>query len=159
MKRIDTPGLQFSSVVQSCLAPCEPMDCNMLGPPAHHQLLGYIQTHVHWVGDAIQPSRPLSSPSSLTFNLSQHQDLFKWVNSSHQVTKGLELQLQHQSFQWTPRTIFLLNWLVWSPCSPRGFQESSPKPQFKGTNSLVLNFLYGPTLTSIHDHWKNHSFD
>ena len=73
------------------------------GLPVHHQLLEFTQTHVHWVGDAIQPSHPLSSPSSPAFNLSQHHGLFKWVSSSHQVARVLELQLQHQSFQWTPR--------------------------------------------------------
>ena len=71
----------------------------------------------------------------------------------------LEFQLQHQSFQWIFRTDFLLDWLVGSPCSPRDFQESSPTPQFKSINSSVLSFIYSPTLTSIHDYWKNHSFD
>ena len=85
--------------------------------------------------------------------------LFKWVSSSHQVAKVLELQLQHQSFQWTPRADLLWDGLVWSPCSPRDPQESSPTPQFKIINSSVLSFLYGPTLTSIHDYWKNHCFD
>ena len=73
-------------------------------PPCDHQLPESTQNHVHWVGDAIQPSHPLSSPSPPAFNLSQHQGLFKWVSSSHQVAKVLEFQLQHQSFQWTPRT-------------------------------------------------------
>ena len=68
---------------------CDPMDCSTLGLPVHHQLLGFTQTHVHWVGDAIQSSHPLSSPSP-AFNLSQHQGLFKWVSSSHEVAKGLE---------------------------------------------------------------------
>ena len=75
--------------------------------PVHHQLPELTQTHVHWVGDAIQPSHPLSSPSPPTFNLFQHQDLFKWVSSSHQVAKILEFQLQYQSFQWIFRTDFL----------------------------------------------------
>ena len=101
----------------------------------------------------------LSSPSPPAFNLSQHQSLFKWVSSSHQVAKVLELQLQHPSFQWNFRTDLLWNWLVWSPCSPRDSQESSPTSQFKSINSFVLSFLYSPTLTSIHDYWKNHSFD
>ena len=74
------------------------------GLPVHHQLLEFPQTHVHRVGDAIQPSHPLSSPSPPAPNLSQHQGLFKWVSSSHPVAKVLEFQLQHQSFQWTPRT-------------------------------------------------------
>ena len=138
---------------------CNPMDCNTPGFPVHHQLLKLTQTHVHWIGDGIQPSHPLSSSCPPTFKLSQHQDLFKWVSSSHQVAKVLELQLQYQSFQWTPRTDFLQDWLVGSPCSPRDSQESSPTPQFKSINSSVLSFLYSPTLTSIHDYWKNHSFD
>ena len=85
--------------------------------------------------------------------------LFKWVSSSHQVPKVLELQLQHQCFQWTPRADLLQNGLVGSPCSPRDFQESSPTPRFKSINSSALSFLHSPTLTSIHDHWKNHSLD
>ena len=72
--------------------------------PVHHQLLEFIQTHIHWVGDAIQPSDPLLSPSPPAFNLSQIQGLFKWVSSSHQVAKVLEFQLQHPSFQWIFRT-------------------------------------------------------
>ena len=76
-------------------------------PPVHHQLLELTQTHVHQVGDAIQPSHPLSSPSPPAFNLSQYQGLFKWVSSSHLVSKVLEFQLQHQSFQWIFRTDFL----------------------------------------------------
>ena len=88
------------------------MDCSTPGFPVHHQLLEFSQTHVHWVGDAIQPSYPLSSPSPPAFNLSQHQDLFQWVSSSHQVANGLELQLQNQSFQWIFRQIsFRMNWL------------------------------------------------
>ena len=83
----------------------------------------------------------------------------KWISSSHQVAKGLELQLQHQSFQWVFRIDLLYDWLVWSPCCPRDSQEFSPPPQFKSINSLVLNFLYSPSLTCIHDYWKNHSFD
>ena len=76
----------FSSVTQLCPTLCDPMDCNTLGLSVHHQLPEFTQTHVHWVGDAIQPSHPLSSPSPPAFNLSQHQDLFKWVSSSHHVT-------------------------------------------------------------------------
>ena len=68
--------------------------------PVHHQLPEFTQTHVHWVGDAVQLSHPLSAPSPPAFNLSQRQGLFKWVSSSHQVAKVLEFQLQHQSFQW-----------------------------------------------------------
>ena len=95
---------RFNSVAQSCSTLCDPMKRSTPGLPVHHQLPESTQTHVHWVGDAIQPSHPLSSPSPPALNLPQHQGLFKWVNSSHQVTKVLEFQLQHQSFQWTPRT-------------------------------------------------------
>ena len=98
---------QFSSVTQLCLTLCDPMDCSTPGFPVHHQLPEFTQTHVHWVGDAIQPSHPLPSPSPPTFNLSQYQGLFQWVSSSHQVAKVLEFQLQHQSFQWLFRTDFL----------------------------------------------------
>ena len=98
-------SVQFSP--QSCLTLCEPMNCSMPGLPVHHQHQEFTQTHVHWVGDAIQPSHPLSSPSPHALNISQHQGLFKWVSTSHQVAKVLEFQLQHQSFQWTPRTDLL----------------------------------------------------
>ena len=152
-------SVQFGSVAQSCLTLCDPVDCSTPGLPVHHQLLEFTQTHVHWVGDAIQPFHPLSSPSPPAFNLSHQKGLFQWVTSLHQVAKVLELQLQHQSFQWIFRTDFLQNWLVGSPCSPRESQESSPTLQFKSINSLVLSLLYSPTLTSIHDYWKNHSFD
>ena len=86
---------------------CDPMDCSTPGLPVHHQFPGFTQTHAHWVGDAIQSSHPLSSPSPPTFNLSQHQGLFKWVSSLHHMSKVLEFQLQHQSFQWIDRIDFL----------------------------------------------------
>ena len=98
--------IQFTSVTQSCLTLCDPMNRSTPGLPVHHQLLEFTQTHAHRVGDAILLSHPLLSPS-LALNLSQHQGLFKWVSSSHQVAKVLEFQLQHQSFQWTPRTDLL----------------------------------------------------
>ena len=98
---------QFCSVTQSCLTLCDPMDCRTPGFPVLSCVPEFAQTHVHWVSDAIQPSHPLSSPSLPAFNLSQHQGHFKWVSSSHQVAKVLELQLQHQFFLWTFRTDFL----------------------------------------------------
>ena len=97
-------SVQFSSVPQWCPTLCNPMNGSTPGLPVHHQLPEYIQTHVHRVGDAIQPSHRLSSPSLPAPNPSQHQGLFQWVNSFHEVAKVLEFQLQHQSFQWTPRT-------------------------------------------------------
>ena len=92
------------SVVSDSL---RPHGRSMPGLPVHHQLPEFTQTHVHRVSDAIQPSHPLSSPSPPAPNPSQHQGLFKWVSSLHQVAKVLEFQLQHQSLQWTPRTVLL----------------------------------------------------
>ena len=96
-------SVQFSSVTQSCPTLCDPMNWSTPGLPVHHRLPESTQTHVHWVSDAIQ----LLSPSAPALNLSQHQGLFKWVSSSHQVAKVLEFQLQHQCFQWAPRTDLL----------------------------------------------------
>jgi len=104
--------IQFSSAVQSCPTLCNPMDCSTLGFPVHHQLPELTQTHVNRNGDATQPSHSLSSPSPPALNLSQHQGLFQWVSSSHQVAKVLEFQLQHQSFQWIFKTDFLEDRLV-----------------------------------------------
>ena len=100
-------SIQFSSVTESCPTLCDPMDHSMPGLPVHHQLPEFTQTHVHWVGDAIQLSHPLLPPSPPAFNLSQHQGLFQRVSSSHQVAKVLEFQLQQQFFQWIFRTDFL----------------------------------------------------
>ena len=130
---------QASSSITNCQSLPKPMSIDSLMPS--------------------QPSHPLASPSPPALNLSQHQGLLKWVSSSHQVAKVLEFQLQHQSFQWIFRTDFLSGGLVGSPCSPRDSQESSPTPRFKSINSLVLSFLHSPTLTSVHDHGKNHSLD
>ena len=104
--------VQLSSVTQSCWILCDPMNRSMPGPPVHHRLPEFTQTHAYRVGDAIQPSHPLSSPSPSAPNPSQHQGLFQWVNSSHEVAKVLEFQLQHQSFQWIPGLIsFRMDWL------------------------------------------------
>ena len=101
-------SVQFSSVqLLSHFWLCNPMDCSTPSFPVYHQLPELTQTHVHWVSDTIQASHPLLSPSPPAFNLSQHQGLFQWVSSSHQVAKVLEFQLQHQSFQWIFRTDFL----------------------------------------------------
>ena len=97
---------QFSSA-QSSPTLCDPMNCSTPSLPVHDQLLEFTQTHVHQVTDAIQPSHPLSSPSLPVLNLSQHQGLFQWVSSSHQMAKVLEFQLHHQSLQLTPRTDLL----------------------------------------------------
>ena len=152
-------SVKFSLVTQSSPTLHDPMNRSMPGLPVHHQLPEFTQTHVHQVSDAIQPSHPLLSLSPPAPNPSQHESLFQWINSSHEVAKVLEFQLQHHSLQRNPRVDLLQNGLVGSPCSPKDSQESSPTPQFKSINSSVLSLLHSPTLTSIHDHWKNHSLD
>ena len=116
-------SVQFScSFMYDSLWPHEPQHAR---PPCPSPTARIYPTHVHRVGDTIQPSHPLSSPSLPALNLSQHQGLFQWVSSSHQVAKVLEFQLQHQSFQWTPKTDLLSDGLVGSPWGPRDSQESS----------------------------------
>ena len=111
--------------------------------------------------ELVKPSNHLILCCPLLFLPSIFPSIKVFSNEStlQQVTKGLELQLQHQSLQLIFRTDFLYDWLVWSPCNPRDSQESSPIPQFKGINSLALSLLSGSTLISIYDYWKNHSFD
>ena len=106
-----------SSVAQSCLTLCDPMDYSMPGLPVHHQLLELAQTHVHHVGDAIQPSHPLLSPSPPTFKLSQHQDLFQWIRSSHQVESiGASVSVLPMNIQdWSP-----LGWTGWISLQSKG---------------------------------------
>ena len=111
----------FSSVAQSCLTLWDPMDCSTPGLPVHDQLPEFTQIHVHWVSDDIQPSHPLPSPSPPAFNLSPHQGLLQWVSSSHQVAKVLELQLQHQSFQWIFRIDLI--WTGWISLQSKGLSR------------------------------------
>jgi len=152
---------QFSSVAQSCPTLCDPMDYSMQGLPVHHQVLEFTQTQVHWVSDAIQPSHPLSSPSLLpsTFPsirvFSNESVVHIWGRSIGVSASTSVLSINIQD--WFPLG-FPLGYVGY-PCCPRDSQESSPTPQFKSINSSVLSFLYSPTLTSIHDYWKNHSFD
>ena len=121
-------SVQFSSATQSCPTLCAPMNCSMPGLPVHHPLPESTQTHVRWVSDAIQPSHPLSSTSPPALNLSQHQGLFQWVSSLHEVAKVLEFQLQHQSFQWTPD---------WSPLGWTGWISLQSKGQRVFSNTTV----------------------
>ena len=138
-------SVQFScSVMSDSLRPHESQHARS---PCPLSTPGVYTTLVHRVGDAIQASHSLSSPSPPAPNPSQHQSLFQWVNSSHHVAKVLEFQLQHQFFQWIFRTDFLWDGLLGSPCCSRDSQESPPTPQFKSTNSSVLSFPYSPALT------------
>ena len=151
--------LQFSSVTQSCPTLCNPMNHSTPGLPVHHQLPVFTQTHVHRVSDAIQPSHPLSSPSPPVPNSSQHQSLFQWVNSSHEMAKVLEFQLQHQSSNGHPGLISLrMDWL--DLLAVQGtikslLQHHSKKHQFFGAQ---LSSHYNSHIPN-NDYWKNHSFD
>ena len=153
--------MKFSSVQSlSCVwLFVTPMNRSTPGLPVHQQLPEFTQTHVHWVGDAIQSSNPLLSPSPPTFNLSQHQCLFKWVSSSHQVVKEMQFQLQHQSFQWIFRLISSRINLFYLLAVQRTLKSLLQHHSSKASNSSALSFLYSLTLTSIHDCWKNHSLD
>ena len=139
-----------NSVTKSCPTLCNPMNYSMLGFPALHCLLEFANTHAQWLM-SIQPSHPLSPSYPFAFNLPQHQSLFQWVGSSHQVVKVLEHQLQPQFFQWIFKFYFLKDWLVWSPYCLRNSQEPSPALHLDSINLLALSLLYGLTLASIHD--------
>ena len=136
-------SVQFSSVTQLCPTLCDPMDWSISGLPVHHQLPELTHSHPlsQWCHPTISSSVILFSSHLQSFPASGS---FQMSHSLHLVAKVLEFQLV--------RTDFLQGWLVWSPCSPRDSQESSPTPQFKSINSSVLSFIYSPTLTSIHDY-------
>ena len=146
---------QFSSVTQSCLSLCDSVDCSIPSLPVHHQLPELAQNHVHWISDVIQPSHPLQPlfllPSVfLSIRLFSSESLFcirwpKYWSFSFSISPSKNIQ------DWFP--LGLIGWISLLLDS----QESSPTPQFKGINSLVLSFLYSATLTSIHDHRKKRS--
>ena len=151
---------QIRSVTQSCPTLCDPMNRSTPGLPVQHQLPEFTQTHVHRVSDAIQPSHPLSSPSPLVPNPSKHQSFSNESTLCMRWPKYWRFSFSIIPSKEILGLINLLqNGLVGSPCSPRDSQESSPTPQFKSINSSVLSHLHSPTLTSIHDHRKNHSLD
>ena len=155
---MNQPSVQFSRSIESdSLRPHESQHTTPPGPSPTPGDYSNSCSSSWWCHPAI--SSTVVPPSPPAPNCSQHQGLFQWVNSLHQVAKVLEFQLQHQSFQWTPRTDLLQNGLVGSPCCPRDSQEFSPEPQFKSIKISALSFLHSPTLTSIHEHWKNHSLD
>ena len=141
-----------SSVSKSYPTQCDLMNHSTPGTP--------VLYFSPWVCSGLCPLSQCCHPtvlSSVTCFSScpqsfQHQGLFQWVSSSHQVAKLLDLQLQHQSFQWISMIDLFGDWLVWFPCSPRDSQESSPAPQFRRINSLALSHFYGPTITFIHDY-------
>ena len=149
---------QFSSVAQLCLTLCDPMNRSTPGLPVHHHLPEFTQTQVHRVRDAIQPSHPRSSPSppapnppSITVFSNDSTLCMRWL-------KYWSFSFSIISSKEIPGLIsFRMDWL--DLLDPRDSQESSPTPQFKSINSSALSLLHSPTLTSIHDRWKNHSLD
>ena len=153
---------QFSSVAQLCLILCDPMNRSTPGLPVHHQLPESTQTHVHWVGDAIQPSHPLSSPvipfsscpqsfpASRSFPMSQH---FTRGGQSIEVsasTSALPIDTQ----DWSP-----VRWTGWISLPSKGLSRVFSNTTVQRHQFSALSFLYSPILTCIHDHWKNYSFD
>ena len=149
-------SVQFSSIAQSCPTLCNPMNHSTPGLPVHYQLPELAKTHVHQVNDAIQPSHRLSSSSA--FSLSQHQGLFQGVSFLHQVAKLLEFQLLYQSFQLILRTI-PLGLTGWISLQFKGLLRVFSSTTVQKHQFFGAQLSFGPTLTSIHDHWKNHSFD
>ena len=140
--RSQIESMHFSSVTQSCPTLCDPMECNTPGLPVHHQLPEFIQTHIHWVSDDIQPSHTLLSSSSPALNLSQHQGLFKWVSSSRQVAKSWG---SASVFQWFP-----LGWTGWISLQSKGLSRvfsstTVQKNQFFGTQLSSWSNSYIPT--------------
>ena len=130
-----------------------PMDCSTPGFPVLHYLPELTQTHVHCVGDAIQPSHLLSYPSPPSLDLSRHQGIFQWISSSHQMAKLWSFSFSiSPSNEYSGLISFRIDWF--DPCYARDSQESSPAPQFESISSSVLSLLYGPSLTSTCDYWK-----
>ena len=152
-------SVQFSSVTQSCPTLCDPMDCSTPGFPVHHQLPELAQTHVPQVGDAIQPPHPLSSPSPLALNLSQHQGLFKWVSSSQSGGQSIGVSASTSVLPMNIQDWFPLGWTVWISLRSKGLWRVFSSTIVQKHKFFGAHFLYSPTLTSIHDYWKNHSFD
>ena len=148
----------FSSVSQSYPTLCDPMNRSTPGLPVNHQHPENTQTHVHSVSNAIQPSHTLLSPSHPALNLSQHQGLFKGVSSSHQRARYWDFSFNISPSNEHPGLISFRMDLL-DLLAVHGTLQSSLTPRFKSINSSVLSFLYSPTLTSIHDHWKSHSLD
>ena len=150
---------QFSSVAQSCLTLCDPMNCSMPGLPVHHELTEFIQTQS--IESVMPPNHHILCcpllllsliPPSIRVFSNESTLRMKWP-------KYWSFSFSIISFQRNPRADLFQNGLIGSPCSPRDSQESSPIPQFKSINSSALSLLHNPTLTSIHDHRKNHRLD
>ena len=145
-------------VAKLCTTLCDPMDCSTPSFPVLHYLPELAQTPVHWVGDAIQPSHPLSSPLLLP-SIFPRIRVFSSESALHiRWPKYWSFSFSISPCSEYPGLIsFRMDW--WTPCNPKDSQESSPTPQFKSINCLALRFLHSSTLTSIHDYWKKNSLD
>ena len=152
------PGSCCCLDAQLCPTLCDPMDCSTPGLPVPHHVPELAQVHVHCIGDAVRPSHPLTPSSPSALNLSQHQGLFQWIVCSHQMTKILELQAQHQTLQWIFRVDLPQDWLVWSPCCPSDFQVFS-STTFRRHQLLGVLPSVAPSLTTVGDHCKDHGLD
>ena len=139
---------KFSSVAQLCLTLCDPLDCSTPGFPVHHQLPELAQTHVHRVSDAIQPSHPLSSPSPPAFNLSQHQGLFQWVSSLHQVAKLLGASASASVLPMNIQDWFPLGWTGWISLQSKGLSRVFSNTSVQKHQFFGAPFLYCPNLCS-----------
>ena len=154
----------FSAVTQSSPTLCDPMDCSTTGFPVHHQLPEFTQTLVHWIDDVIQPSHPLSPVSLLALKLPRVRVFYNEsaISGYRKVLKWPKYWSFSFSIspcnEYSGLISFRMDWLDLLAVQ-RDSQESSPKPQFQSISSSALSFLYSPTLTSIHDYWKNHSLD
>ena len=150
--------IQVSSVAQSCLTLCDPTNRSTPGLPVYHHLPEFIQTHVHWVGDAIQPSHPLLSPFPPAPNPPQHQSLFQWVNfiwgGQSTGVSALASVLPKNTQDWSP-----LEWTGWIFLQSKGFSRVFSNTTVQKYHYSALSFLHSPTLASIRDQWKNHSLD
>ena len=153
--------IQFSSVqfTQSCPNLCNLMDCSTPGFCVYHQLLEITQNHVHRVGDDIQPSLPLLSPSPAFSSSVPASGSFPMSQFFTSGGQSIGVSTSESVLPVNIQDSFPLGLTGLISFSPKDSQESSTAPQFKSINSLVLSFPYGPTLTSICDYWKNHSFD
>ena len=138
---------------------CNLMDCSTPGFPVHHQLPELTQIHVHHIGEAIQPSHPLLSPSPPTFNLSQDQSFSDESVPRIRWPKYWSLSFSISQSFMNIQDWFPFGWTGWIFVLSKGLSRVFSRPQLKSINSSALSFLYGPTITSKHDYWKNHSFD
>ena len=151
-------NIQFSSVAQLCPTLCDPMNCSTPGLPVYHKLLEFTQTHAHQVGDAIQPSHPLSSPSPPASNPSHHQGLFQWVSFEHQVAKVLEFQLHispsMNTQDWSP-----LGWTGWISLQSKGLWRVFSNTTVQRHQFFSAQLSSQSNSHIIHDHWKDYSLD